>query len=207
MKFDRPLDDLFGQRSKVVLLRHLVRTRGEHNGRELSRFVDLDQKTCHAALQDLARQGVIEHRRVGTAIVYRLNVRHVLVRSVLVPVFAREDRFLEDYAADLRRRVSLPLVSVILFGSVARREERPGSDVDLLFVTRDGRPPEVYQAALDRAMVDLAAQYGNPPQVIVMDRRQLRRKLKAGDPFLREVLRTGRVLYGKAFAELLKDGA
>jgi DNA-binding IclR family transcriptional regulator len=90
MKFDRPLDEVLGARSKVALLRLLVRTRGEHTGRELARLLHLDAKTCHTSLQALARQGVIEYRKAGTAILYRLNEAHALVEELLVPLFDRE---------------------------------------------------------------------------------------------------------------------
>ncbi|MBI4566040.1 MAG: nucleotidyltransferase domain-containing protein [Planctomycetes bacterium] len=207
MKFVRPLNDIFGQRSKVELLRFLVRTRAEHTGRELSRFLGLDPKTCHAALQDLARQGVVEHRKIGTAIAYKLNERHVLVRRILEPVFETEDGLLEAYANDLRKRAGIPLVSMILFGSVARGEERPASDVDVVLVTPAGGAGRERQEALDRAATELAGTYGNPPQVMLFSRREFSRKAAARDSFVSEVLRTGRVLYGKPFSQLLKHGA
>lgn len=207
MRFDRPLDDLFGQRSKVALLRFLVRMRVEHNGREISRFLGLDPKTCHAALQDLARQGVIQYRKTGTAILYKLNDRHVLVRQVLEPAFEKEAHFLEAYAKELRERARIPLVSVILFGSVARAQEKPKSDVDLIFVTPKGKAGADRQSALDHVASELATGYGNPPQVLLFDRREFSRKAKAGDSFVSEILRTGRVLYGRPLSELLKNGA
>jgi predicted nucleotidyltransferase len=206
MRFHCPLDDLFGQRSKVALLRLLVRTRTEQTGRELSRLVGLDGKTCHTALRHLARQGVVHSRRAGTAILYRLNDRHVLVRQVLESVFRTEAGLIEAYAGDLRKRAGIPLLSIILFGSVARGEERPGSDVDLLLVAPDREAGRRHQEALDRAMVALSTSYGNPPQVILLGRRAFSRKARSGDPFVAQVLRTGRVLYGKPFSTLLKDG-
>jgi len=43
----------------------------------------------------------------------------------------------EDFARGLKTRYSDRVERVILFGSVARGEERPDSDIDLLVVTRD----------------------------------------------------------------------
>jgi predicted nucleotidyltransferase len=131
----------------------------------------------------------------------------VLVREILVPVFEKEAHFLEAYAKELRVRAGIPLVSQILFGSVARGEERPKSDVDLVFVIGGGKAGRDRQDALDQAMVELSGSYGNPPQVILFDHREFSRKARSGDPFVSEVLRTGRVLYGKPFAELLRNGA
>lgn len=205
MKFDRPLDEVLGARSKVALLRLLVQTRGEHTGRELARLVDLDAKTCHTSLQALAREGVIEHRKAGTAILYRLNETHVLVEDLLVPLFDRESTFLAEYAKDLRSHLKASVVSLVLFGSVARREERSKSDVDLVVIVSNPSGAIKAEEAVDRAAVHLSTRYGNPPQVIVYDRDSFRRKARAGDGFISEVLRTGRVLEGKSLAEVLRN--
>ncbi len=204
MKFDRPLDEVLGTRSKVALLRLLVRTRGEHTGSELARQVSLDVKTCHTALQELAEQGVIGYRRAGAAILYRLNDRHFLVEELLQPLFERESGSVAEYAKDLAERVKAPLVALILFGSVVRKEERAKSDVDLVWVVPGAMAVRPTEDKVDRTASELAVRYGNPPQVIVIDRDAFRRKSETGDSFVSEVLRTGRVLRGKPLAEILK---
>ena len=104
----------------------------------------------------------------------------------------------------MQKRARIPLVSVILFGSVVRGEERPSSDVDLVLVVPRPEVSRTCQDALDRAMVDLSSSYGSPPQIILFDRREFAKKAKSGDAFVTEVLRTGRVLYGKPFSEIIK---
>lgn len=203
MQFGRPLDELLGTRAKVTLLRALIRTRAELTGRELARQVGLDAKTCHAALQELAEQGVVELQRVGRAIIYRLNDKHALVQILLVPLFEREGALIEAYAKDLVSLLGTP-ESLILFGSVARGEERPTSDVDLLFVTGGATAARKAAEGLDRAAVDLAARYGSVPQVLVYDRKAFQDLARKGDPFISEVLRTGRVIRGKPLSEILK---
>ena len=204
MRYHQPLDDVLGARSKVSLLRLLVRTRAEQTGSELARQVRLDVKTCPSALQELAAQGIVPHRRAGTAILYRLNDRHYLVESVLAPLFAREEEGLERYGKDLLGRIKGRVDALILFGSVARREERPTSDVDLILIVGSPDARGKVEDAVDRAAGELAARYGNPPQVIVMAREEFRRKAEKGDALVSEVLRTGRVLGGKPLAEILK---
>jgi hypothetical protein len=204
MKFDRPLDEVLGARSKVALLRLLVRTRGEQTGSELARQVSLDVKTCHTALQELAEHGVIGYRRAGAAILYRLNDRHFLVKALLQPLFERESTGVAAYAKDLAARVRAPLVALILFGSVVRKEERAKSDVDLVWVVPSAPAIRPTEDKVDRAASELAVRYGNPPQVIVLDRESFRLKAQKGDSFISEVMRTGRVLKGKPFAEILK---
>jgi predicted nucleotidyltransferase len=204
MIYHQPLDGLLGSRSKVTLLRLLVRTRAEQTGSEWARQVGLDVKTCHTALQELAEQGVVLSRKVATAILYRLNAGHFLAETVLIPLFEREEQGLVQYAKDLRSEVGLPIVSLILFGSVARKEERATSDVDLILIVKSPAMRGKAEDHVDQAATDLASRYGNPPQVIVIDRESFRRKAQKGDALITEVLRTGRVLSGRPFSEILK---
>jgi len=206
MRFHHVLDEVLGQRSKVALLRFLARARGEHSGRDLARHLGLDHKTCHAALRSLAEQGIVDSRRLGTAVIYALRDAHPIVRDILAPAFATEAALLERFVREAREISRAPAESVILFGSAARKEEEARSDVDILFVTRDADSKARTREALDAAAAGLAARYGSVPQFIVEDRPTFRRKVARGNPLYGEILRTGRVILGKPFAELLKNG-
>jgi predicted nucleotidyltransferase len=196
---------IFGRRSKVALLRHLVRSGGQHTGRELARALRLDHKTCHSALQELFAPGVVTRRKVGTALAYALNWDHAIVREIVTPVFRKESVLIEDYAREARGILRVPVNSVILFGSVARSEEETESDVDLLFVVRESRSVREARRNLDRATLKLTRRYGSVPQVLLADRTTARRKFHS-DPLFQEILRTGRVLFGESFASLMTDG-
>ena len=82
---------------------------------------------------------------------------------------------------------------VILFGSVARGEERAGSDIDLLIIKKtDKRRPfrvkEVFESlrGLDRG-------YSLDP--IVYTPEEINKRLALGDYFIKEVFKSGRVVY------------
>lgn len=79
---------------------------------------------------------------------------------------------------------------IILFGSYARGEPQPESDVDLL-VVMDSDLRETEQALQIR-------QHVNPRfgvDILVVSPSRLEERLKLGDWFLREVIETGRVVY------------
>lgn len=207
MRFTRLLDEVLGHKPGIVLLRILTRTGGEHTGRELARLTGLDHKTCHTALQELARQGIIEMRRVGRALVYVLNRDHAVVEGILGPAFEKEAGLVDEYAREARRRVRVPVESVVLFGSVARGEEEPKSDVDLLFVVADDRAAKAAEGGIGEIMGDLARRYGNVPQILFVSRNRFREGVRRGKSLYLEILKTGRVLQGKAFSKLLRDDA
>src|SRR5579859_2504952 len=206
MQFRNVLDEILGQRSKVAILRLLVRTRAELSGREVARSLSLDHKTCHAALRALAEQGVVEARRLGTAVAYRVRVDHPVTQDILIPAFEKEQGLVDRYVRDAIALSGVVAESVVLFGSVGMVEEEARSDVDLLLLIRDQKGQEKAEDALDTTAGTLAAKYGSVPQFIVRDVKTFKAEVLKGDPFFSEVLRTGRVIGGKPLNEVLKDG-
>jgi predicted nucleotidyltransferase len=79
---------------------------------------------------------------------------------------------------------------IILFGSYARGDPRPESDVDLL-VVMDTPLREVHQAI----QICQQIEYRFGLDLIVHTPKRLAERVKMGDWFLRDVLKEGKVLY------------
>ncbi len=82
-------------------------------------------------------------------------------------------------------------VEVILFGSRARGEARPDSDVDLLVVLEEAPDPRQCAVAIQRALLDVRV----PKDIIVATPRELAERGHIAGTVLRPALREGRVLY------------
>jgi len=80
---------------------------------------------------------------------------------------------------------------IILFGSHARGQAGPDSDVDLLVVT--DRPAGCDASLKLRRKIE----YSLPLDLIICDARRLAQRIEAGDFFLREAVQFGKVLYEK----------
>ena len=81
---------------------------------------------------------------------------------------------------------------IILFGSHARGQAGPDSDVDLLVVT--DRPAGNDASLSLRRKIE----YSFPLDLIVCDEKRLARRIRAGDFFLQDAVTCGKVLYEKA---------
>ncbi len=104
MLLDRPLDHIFGQYSKVKILRFLVVAQAQLNGRKIAKNVGLSHVKAHTALKDLTKQGVVNMRSVGSSLVYWLNEEHVLVKEIIRPAFEKEESIFRD-SSILRRKL------------------------------------------------------------------------------------------------------
>lgn len=210
MRFDSVLDDVLGTRAARALLRVLVRTAGgEYTGRDLARLVRMDNKSCSAALEKLARHGVVQARTVGRARAYTLNHEHLLTDKVLRSLFATERGLLETLGAEINERLrkqGVDSTSIAIFGSVARRAETVESDVDLLVIA-PRIPSETAQEEIVDALAAFGLQrYGNRLQLFFETPETLRRKQRQRDRLVLEILREARVIHGTESRELRRRG-
>ncbi|TLM64779.1 MAG: winged helix DNA-binding protein, partial [Actinobacteria bacterium] len=108
----------------------LAEVEGAATESDLRGALDLPKTTTHVALAALVEQGLVAEERVGRTGLYSVRADDPLVRALKQ---ARAIRRVQEAVAPIEDLVDL----VVLFGSASRGEDRPGSDVDVLVVTRD----------------------------------------------------------------------
>ena len=81
---------------------------------------------------------------------------------------------------------------IILFGSASQRRISPDSDVDLLIIKKD---TPLYGADRVRELNRIIDR-NIPVDFLVYRPEEFEKRLKMGDPFLKAILKEGRVLYG-----------
>jgi predicted nucleotidyltransferase len=122
----------------------LGRAEQELSGREVHRLVGhSSEQGVRRTLNRLAEQGIVLRRAAGRANLYSLNREHLAAPSVERLAVLRLElirRLREAIAA-----WAVAPLAAVLFGSVARGEAGPDSDLDLLVVRRsehDADDPE-----------------------------------------------------------------
>jgi len=102
--------------------------------------------------------------------------------------FANKDRALRsarEAVAELARRRQ-EIARVVLFGSYARDDYGPGSDVDLLLILAHSDKSDRERIG-DYLDLDLDL----PFEAIALTQQEIDRRLDAGDPFLKTILSEG----------------
>jgi predicted nucleotidyltransferase len=83
---------------------------------------------------------------------------------------------------------------IILFGSLARGEEKRDSDIDLLIVKISDKKRPFRTKEIFEAIRGLERSY--PIDPIVYTPEEIRERLAMGDYFIKEVFAQGKVMYG-----------
>ena len=207
MRFDQPLNQIFDHEVKLRVLRFLCRRGGQWSGRRLAAELHVNPTTTHKILRELRDTTILDFQKVGNNFVYSLADDHYLVQEILRPAFSQEAQGLAQVATVLRQALGSALqgsvVTVVLYGSVARREERPTSDLDVLFLVRSPQAKRQVQHALSQHWEALTRRFGNSLAPYVNTMREAQQKSRRGVPLFREILKAHQTLWGKPLEEVL----
>ena len=136
MKYNHYLEDILGSKAKIKLLRTIYKFRDKKwTIRELANFNRMNHFGVIYALRSLQDMNLINVEYHGKSNLVTLNYKSILVR--LLRIFDFENNSRKELIKDIKNLLNNKVISCILFGSIARSEERPNSDIDLLIITKN----------------------------------------------------------------------
>ncbi|TCO34675.1 nucleotidyltransferase-like protein [Kribbella steppae] len=186
MFFNEPFGGIIpGARGAVLAA--LLRTDTPLTGRQIHGLLSDDYSlwTVQEALKALTKLGLAETQTIGRAGVHTINEEHASVAPL---------RNLLDPVAALREAVSAvtdgDVQAVLLFGSIARGEATPDSDIDLAVIA----PPDWDNRVELEDSVRM--HLGNDCDVLVLTEADFNRLAASGEPVVSDILRDGVALIG-----------
>jgi predicted nucleotidyltransferase len=155
------------------------------------------------ALERLAANGLVIAEPTNHGHVYRLNREHLLAAPVLAAAGARRE-FLERLA-EACAQLEPPVVTAALFGSVARRESTPESDIDLVLVVADGTDTdaEAWKDQVRGLQTKALAWTGNRLELITVAESQLATLVTDPEPIVAEWRTDAVTLAGRDLRDML----
>jgi predicted nucleotidyltransferase len=160
MIIHRVPDEALRSWSHVAVLRALLDTTTGFTGNEVARLAGMHPLSALKALSSLEVLGIVRRQRGGRDHIFTLNRTHFVVREGLIGLYEAERRLstaiISTLAGSLRRWV----LSAVIFGSVARHEESPASDLDLCCVVKTEAEKEKVRGALESQSVALHETFG-----------------------------------------------
>jgi len=161
-------------------------------------------------LRRLAGDGLVSTQRAGSAVLYKANRDHLLWPAI--------DRLVHD--ADqaiwmLKGRVSTaiddaldpadaPRVTAALFGSVARGDAGPSSDVDVLLITPDDVAGPDVEKVIEVVIDAVQKATGNECNVFAVTRSRLDELVASEDPMVPSWTADADVFHGPDFRHRLR---
>ena len=171
---------LFGAYRRDALALLLLHPEKSLHVREIGRLTGKAPGTLLRELKQLADAGILSRKPVGNQVQFQANSA--------CPIYEDLRNILKKTAgiADVLREALEPLADKVqaafVYGSIARGDERAGSDLDVMILGEAGFAEIV--RALAGARETLRREIN--PNLYPM--REFKKKLAAGDPFLKGVL-------------------
>lgn len=176
---------LFGNYRQRVLGLLLLHPEQTYHVREIARLTETNAGTLHKELARLAAAGLLIREQVGNQVRYGANRRCPIFEDLAN--ILRKTSGIADVIADALSGMAQRIHAALIFGSVARGEERHGSDVDLLIVGN------ISFAEAVKALQEAQVRVGREINPVVMTAEEFVRKNTGGDPFLRGLLAGERI--------------
>lgn len=182
----------------------LAQSTAPRTGRELARLSGRSVTGVQHALERLVEEGLTDRMEAGRSFLYSLNRSHLLAPAVEVMAGAREELVLR--LRDLISSWTSPTFHASLFGSAARGEGNPASDIDVLVVRPKGTTAEedAWRDQLDHLADSILSWTGNHAGIVEISQADLPRLARDRPPIVEEVAEQGIDLAGIPVRQMLK---
>lgn len=207
MRIHEPLNKILNNETKVKVLRFLYRNDMEWSGRRIAREVQISPATCHKALGELYSEGILLLRNVGRTYLYQLNEDNYVAKELLHPLFKKEERLLRIISRLLRdefsEKVKEKIVSIALFGSIQKKEERPESDIDFLVLVERAKDKEEVEKVFANLNEKTMKLFGKIVSPYIESVSGFKRKYRQGLPVVKEIMQSHKLISGKPLGKVI----
>jgi predicted nucleotidyltransferase len=193
-----PLSWILASEGSVRVLRELALHGGELSIPMLAASTGLNEQTVrNLVTRDLAATGIVESIGHWRSVLYRLARGHAL-SATLDQLFGAEEqrvRRVFDTVAAVAQDMGPAIIAVWLYGSAARGDDGPGSDIDLAVVVKETDAEKTIELYRKRLMATLESE-SVAVAVIGVSPSDVRRLIKEDAPMWSNLVADARPLFG-----------
>jgi predicted nucleotidyltransferase len=207
MKVNNPLNNILNSKVKIECLRHLCSYPTELNGRQLSRFLKITPKSIHKAMSALVDEGVVNLNSHGNSFGYSINKEKWITKRLLLPLFQNEKTFLEEIIREIKKGIESSflkknILSVVLFGSVQKKEDSSRSDFDIFILADKESNVSALEEEIEKVGTKLTKIYGVTlgPYVKSISSFKKDRSLNV----IKSILSSYQLIYGQELTEYVR---
>ena len=196
MNLSEPLEGLTSA-VEAATLRVLARADAGFSGRQVHALAGVGStSSVHRALSTMVRIGLVTAESRPPSIIYRINREHALWPAIDSALGSR-DRVFESIRRFCTDDLPVDLgLTVVVYGSVARRDSSLDSDIDLFVVYPDDIDDDAradFSFQIARHVERVA---GNEAQVFSVERAELAQRINENDPLVANVIADGILVFG-----------
>ncbi len=206
MKIHNKLDDLLGKKIKIKILRLLFNDKKEYTGREIARGLNIAPSYIHKALKEMVKERLINIEKKGTAHIYSIKDESYIIKEFFSPLFKQEKVMYNDIISFIKKRLLLykaGLITIAVFGSVARKEETGGSDFDIFIITGNSKEKRDIDKAMDDITIEIGNIFETDVSSYILTQPEIKKKYKAKSKLIINILNEYQLIYGEPLERVI----
>ncbi|SRR5579885_130863 len=139
MLLHRYLEEVLGNKASITLLRTMINYQGKiFTVRGLAREAKVTPNEAALTIQDLEKLGIVTIQPVGRAYQLELNKNSYILNKIIGPIIESEKNTFVELLFLLKKHLDTKkIITAVIFGSVAKGQEKIDSDIDVLVVSND----------------------------------------------------------------------
>jgi len=201
MIINRILDHIFINTSNLAVLRILNERVVGLSGRETARLAGISLRAAQLSLNSLEILKIVNRHYGGREHIFTLNRNNYVVKELISRIFSAEESFRTSVFKLIKIRLSKLSDSIILFGSVARKEESPDSDLDICIV--HSRSLTIIEKAVSNLRDVLNDRYGVTLAPFYITKKEFKSRAKKSKSPVDSIIEEGKVLSGLSIKNLM----
>ncbi|MBU1524464.1 MAG: nucleotidyltransferase domain-containing protein [Candidatus Omnitrophica bacterium] len=179
MKFKVSLLDVLSSKTKVKIIKLLLKHEASMSEREIASILKVSHMSINRTMRELADVNFVNFVNIGKAHLWKVNRKSYTFKALsqLIKDISTIEKPLGELKATLLRNLSKALAKkVVLFGSVAKGLERSNSDIDIFILVKD-KPSKIKLEPSIEKLSNLCFEiYGNRLASYILTQQELKQK-------------------------------
>jgi predicted nucleotidyltransferase len=188
MKFSTLLIDILNSKTKLKIVKFLLTHEASMSEREIASILKVSHMSINRTMRELSEVNFVNFVTIGKAHLWKVNRKSYAfkVLSEFIKGVSRIKNPLDDLKDMILTNIPKTLIKkVVLFGSVAKGEEKTNSDIDVFFLVKDSKDKEKVSSALEKLSNACLETYGNRLSPYILSKQETKKKTRA--KFLSEI--------------------
>ena len=196
-------NEIFSNPSNIAVLREIAKVQTGLSGREIAKMVGISPPTCLSILTQLENLSLVKRQRGGRDHLFTLNREHIIVKEVILNLLSFENNLLNILMKDLKKNFGKYCTSILLFGSVARKEETVESDLDICFLINSIKSKELLRGLIAQKHSYYKVKYGVNISPFFLTEKEFISRAKHNKPPVHDIIKESILIYGKSWEAVL----
>jgi predicted nucleotidyltransferase len=188
MKFNASLIDILNSKTKLKIVKFLLTHEASMSEREIASILKVSHMSINRTMRELSEVNFVDFVTIGKAHLWKVNRKSYAFKTLseFIKGVSSIQEPLDDLKGMILTNIPKTLIKqVVLFGSVAKAEEKIDSDIDIFFLVKNSKDKENISSALEKLSNICLEVYGNKLSPYILTEQEA--KKKARTKFISEI--------------------